>query len=111
MDPCSAARCVPACPVPRVACRFGVNVKKKTKTAHLRSHAKKSRDDRPRRKQTVASLFERYRGTPEFRLVNLSDVNQRGMTGDSLLHAAVIRRASEDVDILIAASGGCETTT
>jgi len=34
---------------------------------------------------------------------NLSDVNQRGMTGDSLLHAAVIRGASEDVDILIAA--------
>lgn len=26
MDPCSAARCVPACPVPRVASRFGLNV-------------------------------------------------------------------------------------
>src|SRR5437899_12839267 len=26
MDPCSAARCVAACPVPRVASRFGVNV-------------------------------------------------------------------------------------
>ena len=26
IDPCSAARCVPACPVPRVASRFGVNV-------------------------------------------------------------------------------------
>ena len=24
-DPCSAARCVPACPMPRVVSRFGVN--------------------------------------------------------------------------------------
>ena len=54
-------------------------------------------------KRNLTSLFERYRGSPEFRMVTLSDVNQRGMTGDSLLHAAVIRGASQDIDILIAA--------
>lgn len=59
--------------------------------------------DRDSSQIDLASLFERYRGSPEFRLVTLSDVNQRGMTGDSLLHAAVIRGASEDVEILIAA--------
>lgn len=51
----------------------------------------------------LASLIQKYRGSPEFRLVNLNDVNQRGMTGDTLLHAAVIRGASEDIEILIAA--------
>jgi uncharacterized protein len=55
------------------------------------------------RSTELASLFEKYRGSPEFRLVNLNDVNQRGMTGDTLLHAAVIRGASDDIEILVAA--------
>lgn len=58
--------------------------------------------DRDASETDLASLFEKYRGSPEFRLVTLSDVNQPGMTGDSLLHAAVIRGALEDVEVLIA---------
>jgi uncharacterized protein len=59
-----------------------------------------ARDDN---KQKLASLIERYRRSPEFMLVNLDDINQRGMTGDTLLHAAVVRGALDDVEILIAA--------
>jgi ankyrin repeat protein len=51
--------------------------------------------------EKLRSLIERYSGSPEFRLIDLKDVNQKGMTGDTMLHAAVIRGASEDVDILI----------
>lgn len=54
-------------------------------------------------KRQLASLIKKYRGSPEFRLIELNNVSQRGMTGDTLLHAAVIRGASEDVEILIAA--------
>jgi ankyrin repeat protein len=32
---------------------------------------------------------------------NLVDANQTGLTGDTLLHAAVIRGSSDDIDVLI----------
>jgi ankyrin repeat protein len=33
--------------------------------------------------------------------VNLTDVNAKGMTGDTLLHSAVIQGAANDVALLI----------
>lgn len=54
-------------------------------------------------KTKLSLLIKKYRGSPEFRLTDLTEVNQKGMTGDTMLHAAVIRGASEDVEGLIAA--------
>ena len=51
--------------------------------------------------EELAALIERYRLTPEFMCADLTDVNSTGMTGDTLLHSAVIRAAREDVDLLI----------
>lgn len=51
----------------------------------------------------LAELIERYRRSPEFLGVDLSDVNAKGMTGDTLLHAAVTRGELNHVRILIAA--------
>jgi ankyrin repeat protein len=50
----------------------------------------------------LTELIERYRNSPEFLFVDLSDVNAKGMTGDTLLHAAVTRGELNDVRILIA---------
>jgi uncharacterized protein len=50
----------------------------------------------------LANLIDRYRHSPEFMFSNLSNINVRGMSGDTLLHAAVVRRKREDVDLLIA---------
>jgi len=49
-----------------------------------------------------AALIERYRRTPEFTWSELNDVNSKGMTGDSLLHSAVIMADIQDVSLLIA---------
>jgi ankyrin repeat protein len=62
--------------------------------------------DRDPRKSNVrtelSDLVERYRRSPEFLSIDLSDVNARGMTGDTLLHAAVTRGELNHVRILIA---------
>ena len=49
----------------------------------------------------LAEIIERYRHSPEFMLTDFTDVNSRGMTGDTLLHSAVITAATNDVKILI----------
>lgn len=49
----------------------------------------------------LAKLIAKYRRSPEFLLVELNDVNQKGMTGDTLLHAAVVAGSLEDVDLLL----------
>jgi ankyrin repeat protein len=54
-------------------------------------------------KYGLVELIEKYRRSPEFIFVDLSDPNQKGMTGDTLLHAAVIRGSLEDVDVLLSA--------
>ena len=54
-------------------------------------------------KETFDSLVERYRRSPEFYFVKFVDANQTGLTGDTLLHAAVVRGAPDDVDVLIQA--------
>jgi uncharacterized protein len=51
--------------------------------------------------EEFAKLVERYKASPEFYCVKFVDANQTGMTGDTLLHAAVIRGASDDIDILM----------
>jgi ankyrin repeat protein len=51
--------------------------------------------------EELAALMQRYRRTPEFMFSDLSDVNSTGMTGDTLLHSAVVRSSTEDVDLLI----------
>ena len=50
----------------------------------------------------LAELIKRYRSSPEFIFVDLNDVNAKGVTGDTLLHAAVIRGELNHVRILIA---------
>jgi ankyrin repeat protein len=51
--------------------------------------------------QKLAGLIERYRRSPEFLFADVTNPNQPGLTGDTLLHAAVIRGVSEDVDTLV----------
>jgi ankyrin repeat protein len=51
--------------------------------------------------EELATLIKRYRRTPEFMFADLTDVNSTGMTGDTLLHSAVISASTEDVDLLI----------
>ena len=51
--------------------------------------------------EKLAALIKRYSRSPEFIFTNLTDPNQPGMTGDTLLHSASIRGASDDVDTLI----------
>jgi len=52
-------------------------------------------------KDEFAELVKRYRGSPEFLSAELTDANQRGMTGDTLLHAAAVRGAVHDVEVLV----------
>ena len=54
-------------------------------------------------KDEFAELVERYKTCPEFYSVRFADANQTGLTGDTLLHAAVIRGIPQDVDILMRA--------
>jgi ankyrin repeat protein len=53
-------------------------------------------------KSEFESLLARYRRSPEFLCVEIEGPNQTGITGDTLLHAAVVRGESEDVDVLMA---------
>jgi ankyrin repeat protein len=46
-------------------------------------------------------LVKRYRRSPEFLTTELTEPNQRGMTGDTLLHAAAVRGAVHDVEALV----------
>jgi uncharacterized protein len=50
----------------------------------------------------LAALIERYRRTPEFMFSELTNLNSKGMTGDSLLHSAIIAGDIQDVSLLIA---------
>jgi uncharacterized protein len=51
--------------------------------------------------EELTALINRYCRAPEFMFADLTDVNSTGMTGDTLLHSAVIRASIEDVDLLI----------
>jgi ankyrin repeat protein len=53
-------------------------------------------------KYGLTELIEKYRRSPEFIFVNLTDPNQKGMTGDTLLHAAAVRGVLEDIGLLVA---------
>lgn len=53
-------------------------------------------------KPEIAELIERYRMSPEFMFADLKDIHQTGMTGDTLLHSAVIRAELNDVRLLLA---------
>jgi uncharacterized protein len=50
----------------------------------------------------LRALMDKYRRSPEFLFVELTDPNQTGMTGDTLLHAAVTRGELGDVELLLA---------
>ena len=47
------------------------------------------------------ALVKKYKSSPEFYHVEFVDANQTGLTGDTLLHAAVIRNAAKDIDLLV----------
>jgi ankyrin repeat protein len=49
----------------------------------------------------LAEIISKYRRSPEFMFIDLADVNQKGMTGDTLLHSAVVNGVLADVQILI----------
>jgi len=49
----------------------------------------------------LAALIERYRRAPEFMFSELTDLNSKGMTGDTLLHSAVITGDIQDVNLLV----------
>jgi ankyrin repeat protein len=49
----------------------------------------------------LRSVIDKYRRSPEFLFVELNDLNQTGMTGDTLLHAAVTRGELADIEILL----------
>ena len=53
-------------------------------------------------KEKFSELVKRYKRSPEFLFTEFADPNQPGMTGDTLLHAAVVRNSIDDVDLLIA---------
>jgi uncharacterized protein len=52
-------------------------------------------------KNKLAEIIEKYRNSPEFLFADLTDPNQKGLTGDTLLHSAVVNGALEDVRTLI----------
>lgn len=52
-------------------------------------------------KSKLAELIKQYLNTPEFIFADLTDPNQKGLTGDTLLHSAVVSGALEDVKTLI----------
>jgi ankyrin repeat protein len=53
--------------------------------------------------EELAALIKRYRRSPEFMFADLTDVNSTGMTGDTLLHSAVINADIQDVSLLVKA--------
>ncbi len=53
----------------------------------------------------LAKLIEKYKQWPDFYSVILGDVNTRSISGDTMLHAAVIATDRADVDQLIALGG------
>jgi ankyrin repeat protein len=50
----------------------------------------------------LIATIGRYRGCPEFLTIDIADVNQRGNSGDSLLHVAAGRQAVADMETLVA---------
>lgn len=51
--------------------------------------------------EELAKIVEKYRNSPEFSSAVWSDVNTRSISGDTLLHAAVVRGDRADVTQLI----------
>ncbi len=51
--------------------------------------------------EELAKIIEKYRDSPEFSSTEWNDVNARSLSGDTMLHAAVIRTDRADVAQLI----------
>ena len=49
----------------------------------------------------LTSSIDKYRTCPEFITINITDVNQRGNFGDSLLHVAAGGQALEDMALFV----------
>ncbi|MGN6086115.1 ankyrin repeat domain-containing protein [Trinickia sp.] len=52
-------------------------------------------------KDQLKSVFEKYKGHPEFLGLEISDPNQRGAVDDTLLHLAARVGAVDDMKILV----------
>jgi ankyrin repeat protein len=52
-------------------------------------------------KEELARIIEKYRDSPEFTSTVWNDVNARALSGDTMLHAAVVRTDRTDVAQLI----------
>jgi ankyrin repeat protein len=51
--------------------------------------------------EELAKIIKKYRDSPEFSSTVWNDVNARGLSGDTMLHAAVVRTDRADVAQLI----------
>ena len=50
--------------------------------------------------EDIKTLVDKYRSCPEFLAVEIADVNQVGLTGDSLIHVAAVREEVDDIKAL-----------
>jgi ankyrin repeat protein len=50
----------------------------------------------------LVAVIEKYRMHPQFIGMDITDVNQRGVMDDTMLHFAAVLGATEDIDVLVA---------
>ena len=60
--------------------------------------------------EELLKIIEKYRNSPEFSSTAWNDINARGITGDTLLHAAVVRTDRVDVERLISLGADVNAT-
>jgi ankyrin repeat protein len=54
-------------------------------------------------RKALKFVIDKYRKSPEFRTLEVMDVNQQGMTGNTLLHVAAVSEAPDDIRVLVKA--------
>src|SRR5229473_3710666 len=52
--------------------------------------------------QNLKAVMDKYRTCPEFLTIDLVDVNQRGNSGDTLVHVAAVNEDVDDIGLLVA---------
>ncbi|HTC94267.1 MAG TPA: ankyrin repeat domain-containing protein [Terriglobales bacterium] len=57
----------------------------------------------------LKAIIDKYRTCPEFFTIELLDVNQRGNTGDTLVHVAAVNEEVDDIALLVACGAQVNT--